>query len=175
MKKDATIRTSLGLSQKEISMLIGITRSQWSMYEIGKRDLPLPAKQLLIEMLTHAQSPNAISKPTHDKQQSDRQRQQLERLLRENEYQRLLLARKMATTQKKQESQLGLLSVVGFLKNLETNNAAAVKIYQADLSRKANQTLAVDYATILMQQELKKEVLEFEKKCIEAKLRAYDL
>lgn len=37
----------LGLSQKEIAKLIGVSRSQLSMYEIGKRDLPLEAVKTL--------------------------------------------------------------------------------------------------------------------------------
>ena len=42
------------------------------------------------------------------------------------------------------------------------------------LNVKKHEVQAADHATVLMQQELKKEVLEFEKKCIEAIFNFYD-
>jgi transcriptional regulator with XRE-family HTH domain len=174
MKKQHPIRTLLSLKQEEIAMLLGISRARWGMYEIGKRDLPLPAMQLLAEMLTYEKESNPIAKPTSDKQQQERQYQELECLLRKNEYQQLLLERKMAVTQKKQKAQLGLSSLVGFLNNRKAKDTDPKSMYFGNFARKAQQTPAADHATILMQQELKKEVLQFEKKCIEAKLREYD-
>lgn len=175
MKKQHPIRTLLSLKQEEIAMLLGISRARWGMYEIGKRDLPLSAKQLLAEMLIYEKESNPIAKPTSDKQQQERQHQELERLLRNNEYQQLLLERKMAATQKKLEAQLGLLLLVGFLNNRKAKDTDPRSIYFGNFTRKAEQTPAADHATVLMLQELKKEVLAFEKKCIEAKMREYEL
>ncbi len=49
MKKDHAISTYLGITQLELAMLLGVSRSQFSMFELGKRDLPLHAMQLLGE------------------------------------------------------------------------------------------------------------------------------
>jgi hypothetical protein len=54
-------------------------------------------------MLTHVQTSNPNAKSAQGTQQRAKQMQQIERLLRKNEYQKLLLERKMAVTQKKQE------------------------------------------------------------------------
>lgn len=40
MKKTATITHLLGISQQYMAMLLKVICSQWSMYELGKRDLP---------------------------------------------------------------------------------------------------------------------------------------
>ncbi|WP_298221293.1 helix-turn-helix transcriptional regulator [Flavobacterium sp.] len=175
MKKEASIRTLLSLTQENAAMLLGVSRSQWSMYEIGQRDLPLAAKQLLAEMLTHIQKPSATAKPATDKQQRAKQHQQLERLLRENEYQQLVLARKTATIQKKQDAQARLSILADFLNKREAKGEATGAMHHQSILRKAQQTLADDHANILMQYELKKEVLEFEQKVIEYKMKQQDL
>ena len=175
MKKQHPIPTLLSLKQEEIAMLLGISRARWGMYEISKRDLALSATQLLAEMLIYEKESDPIAKPTSVKQQQERQRQELERLLRKNENQQLLLERKMAIIQKKQDAQLGLLSLVGFLNNRKAKDTDPKSMYFGNSERKAHEPPAPDHATVLMLQELKKEVLAFEKKCIEAKLREYEL
>ena len=39
------------MKQEDIAMLLRVTRSQWSMFELRKRDLPIGAKLKLAEML----------------------------------------------------------------------------------------------------------------------------
>lgn len=41
MKKNSTLRTMLGFSQMEMAELLNVNRSTYSMFELGKRDLPL--------------------------------------------------------------------------------------------------------------------------------------
>ena len=54
MENDKKIRTLLGMKQEDMDMLLRVNRSQWVMYEIGKRDLPLVAQLKLTEMLAFA-------------------------------------------------------------------------------------------------------------------------
>jgi hypothetical protein len=70
---------------------------------------------------------------------------------------------------------LGLSSVVDFLNNREAKGTTTGNLHLANFIRKADQTLTAAYATILMLLELKKEVLEFQKKCIEVKLREHNI
>lgn len=44
MKKCEEIKSVLGLTQEEMAQVLGITKSQWSMYKSGLRDIPLEAK-----------------------------------------------------------------------------------------------------------------------------------
>ena len=49
------ISASLGLKQQELAQLLQVSRSQLSLYELGKRSLPLPAIEKLSTLLTHSQ------------------------------------------------------------------------------------------------------------------------
>lgn len=173
MKKEQSIRTLLGLQQKDIALLLGVSRAHWGMYEIGKRDLPLPAKQLLAEMLAHLQSTKTIDKNTLAAQQEAKQ-QELERLLRENEYQQLRLAKKMAQSEKKQATQKRLSLLADFLNNREAKEEKPGNCRHQSILRKAQQSFLADQASLLIQQELQIEILQHERKLIESKMRTKD-
>ena len=49
------ISTSLGLKQQELAQLLQVSRSQLSLYELGKRSLPIHAMEKLTIMLALAQ------------------------------------------------------------------------------------------------------------------------
>lgn len=135
MKKETTISALLGLSQQEVAMLLGVNRSQWSMFESGQRDLPLHAKQLLGEMLTHMKSFDA-SKGTKASQKLTYD--QLERQLRENEYQQLLLSRKIAAITKKQEAQARLSHLSEFLSAHTSYKNASPQLHQVIVAKAAS-------------------------------------
>ena len=61
MNKRKSISESLGFKQWEMATLLQINRSQWSMFESGKRSLPTPALYLLSEMLEHLKSQEAMA------------------------------------------------------------------------------------------------------------------
>ncbi len=58
MHNHENIRSVLGLTQDELATLLAVTRSQLSMYELGKRDLPAFAKLKLSELLVNTQNRN---------------------------------------------------------------------------------------------------------------------
>ena len=58
MHNHENIRSILGLSQDELATLLAVTRSQISMYELGKRDLPASAKLKLAELIVNAPNKN---------------------------------------------------------------------------------------------------------------------
>ena len=49
-------RELLGITQEDLALLLQASRSQLSLFEIGKRDLPLAAKSKLAEMLSYSQN-----------------------------------------------------------------------------------------------------------------------
>ena len=55
LKMKNNFRTSLGLKQEELAQLLQVSRSQLSLYELGKRSLPLPALEKLAFMLQLSQ------------------------------------------------------------------------------------------------------------------------
>lgn len=98
MKKDIPITSVLGLTQSELAMILNVSRPLVTLYEQGKRDLPLPAQQLLAKMLAHMKSAQATTKTTVPQNQY---LQHVEKLSRENEFQRLSTQRKIAALEKK--------------------------------------------------------------------------
>ena len=47
MEKNSTIQELLGISQENMAMILQITRTQWSMYVLGKRSLPVAVVDLV--------------------------------------------------------------------------------------------------------------------------------
>lgn len=56
MIKANNFREALGLTQEETAMVLRISMSQLSMFEIGQRDLPIEAKLKLVSMYNYVQS-----------------------------------------------------------------------------------------------------------------------
>jgi hypothetical protein len=103
MKTRESISGRLGITQEEISLLLGIHRSQWSMFQSGKRDLPTNAKLLLAEMLAHMEKAEAAAKKESQKPADDAaHKKHLEKLLRENEFKRVVLEKKIDALERKQ-------------------------------------------------------------------------
>jgi len=169
MKKDHAISTYLGITQHELAMLLGVSRSQCAMFEIGKRDLPLTAKQLLAEMLAYVQSIDDTAKPTNPVQLNTT-RQRIERLIVENEYQQLLTARKIAAATKKHETQQRLLKLAAFLDARGLAKHAVTRLPEA-IASKASKALEAPISDRLLEQQHRLELLELEKLMLESKLR----
>lgn len=169
MKKDHAISTYLGITQLELAMLLGVSRSQFSMFELGKRDLPLHAMQLLGEMLTYIQSPEVAAKSAlPDKPKASLP--QLERLQRKNHYQQLLTERKIAAATKKLQAQARLLQLSAFLSSREGSRGATINFPTA-LARKTNKATETPLLELIVEQQLSKELLELENLLLESRLR----
>lgn len=46
MGTNKNFKSILGIQQEEIALLLGISRSHWSLYELGKRTLPTPIARI---------------------------------------------------------------------------------------------------------------------------------
>ena len=160
------LRTSLGLTQLEIAMLLGVSRGRWSMFELGKRDLPLSATILMGDMLTHLQAAQIEVKPTLKEQQI--LREQLMRELSETEFQQLKLSRMITVIKKKQEAQNRLS---GMLDYLDARNTTQSKSKIATPRAIVAKTMSANHAAPLLELELKQELLEFKKTLLESKIK----
>ncbi|SCY37067.1 helix-turn-helix domain-containing protein [Flavobacterium caeni] len=165
MKKQNSLRTLLGLSQQDMAMLLNVTRGQYSMYECGHRNLPHHAAQLLSELLLHANAPQTVQKQSNA---HDTERHHLEALLRENQYQQLLLEKKTKALEKKHNASLHAGRVVDFVKarNAQRKNNDRPLAVPA---RKASAN--DDYVKMGIDFEIKRELLVYEKKLLEQKIK----
>jgi Uri superfamily endonuclease len=101
---------------------------------------------------------------------AERTKEHLDYLLRENEYQQLLLARKIAAVEKKHAAQVRLAQLADFLNSRQVEYGKSFAPHQT-IANKAARALATNATATLMEYELKQEVLVLEKLLLDSKLR----
>ena len=169
-KMKNNISTSLGFKQQELAQLLQVSRSQLSLYELGKRSLPVHAMEKLTIMLTLAQKGKAKSKVK--KNISVKEQNILKTLLLKNNHQLLLVERKIKALEKKQNALVTSKQLIAhLLKNeskIKKNELAVLK----SIEIKSKKQEIEKYNTALLQLEIKKEVLVFEEKVLQKKLQS---
>ena len=171
MKKENTIRQMLGMTQEKIAMLLGISRSQWAMFELGKRNLPAAAQQLLAELLTHVQSHETAKRLTQPAKQQNEEQNIIENLLQENQYQLLLASREITTLEKKANATLKSLQVADFLSNRTESKSDLHNALLQSIGGKASRMLETQGSSELFKLQLKQELLILEQQLLESKLQ----
>ena len=97
MKKNTSLRSLLGITQEEAAQLLQTTRSQLSLYELGKRDLPTKSFVKLAKLWVHVEQANKIPKEAmpYFKEQEIKWQEQLQKDIEENQFQQMMLQRKI--------------------------------------------------------------------------------
>ncbi|MGL2967458.1 helix-turn-helix domain-containing protein [Flavobacterium sp. XGLA_31] len=101
MGKKITVRHELGLTQSAMADLLHIKRSQWSMYESGKRSLPTAAMVRLAEIELGLQAATRKGSPDLPADVGREVKKQLEAKLSENQFQLALATRKWDAAKEK--------------------------------------------------------------------------
>ena len=169
-KMKNNISTSLGFKQEELAQLLQVSRSQLSLYELGKRSLPVHAMEKLAVMLALAQKKAVKSEVK--KRISVKEQNFLKKLLLKNNHQQLLVERKIKALEKKQNALATSKKLIAhLLKNeskMKKNELAVLK----SIEIKSKKQEIEKYNTALLQLEIKKEVLVFEEKVLQKKLQS---
>ena len=174
MKKENAFRKLLGITQDDMALLLGVSRSQWSMYELGKRDLPVAASVLLAELLQHLNEPVLSRKAKPQLEQYIDGATHLERLRDDNQYQQLLIARKIAAAEKKYIRGVRQLQVVDFLTRRPTNKQAAGHELLKVIAKKASQLSETEGLALLMELQLQQEFLVMQGDLLQSKVQKVD-
>ena len=174
MKTTNTLRNLLGITQYDMAQLLRVSRSQVAMFELGKRDLPLAAKILLGEMLTHLKNAKTESKalPQLDNQKAQK-KAHLDNLLKENEYHQLVIARKIQAAEKKYKNNVTILQLTGFLAAKTQDKVTPSPALLHMINIKASKSLAETDGATQVNYEIKQELLKLEKLILEASLRKF--
>lgn len=172
MKKTQGIREILGFTHVELALILNIPRRQFSKFEMGKGGISANAKYLLAEMLAQIQSPDIpLKKTTAVQEQLVKLQQQLQRMLKENEYQLAHTARRIKGSEKIYNTKVKVLQLVDFLSSridtAEISKAAALRT----ISRSANKSLQEKGLASIIKLKIKLEVLQLEKIFLDAELR----
>jgi transcriptional regulator with XRE-family HTH domain len=171
MKSTTTIRSVLGLSQEEISILLGITRTQWSMYEIGKRDIPLAAKQQLATLLTSVKKKKSVSKEslTIAEAEKKKDKEWLKKEYITQQHKQLLLERKINVMKNIRSECFAALEVAIHLESEPENKLLAG--LAINIKNRVKNTLIKNSSHRLQEMQLKKESAEMLKKVLEQKIK----
>lgn len=169
-----SVSTSLGLTQKELAMLLQVSRSHLSMFELGKGSLPLHAMQQLGELLMLSQSAKKKQKNKPDATPQTPQRQEhIQTLLKENHFLTLVTAKKLAAAERKSAAQSKLQLFSDYLEQRPANKSAVDATHLQFITRKSAIAQLEDAGTAVIKYQLKKELLEAEKKYLESLLREF--
>lgn len=152
-------------------MLFGITRVQWAMFEIGQRDIPLTAKQLLADMLSNVKESESHSKESVMIAEAEKKKAQewLKREYLTVQYKQQLLVRKISAMEKTRAECFAALETVHYLeshpeKELIPDLARMVKT-------RAVNSLKKNTLHHLQEMQLKKESLDILKNSLEQKMK----
>lgn len=166
-KKDRQLKSTLGLSQEEAAMLLGITRLQWAQFTTGRRDIPVAAKLKLAEVLSAIEKNKNKSKAVHKLLETEYQQTKdwLQQEWKAIKFKEVALERKIKKIQQVREDAFKALEIVQYLvsKN-DTNMAKLIEI-------RIKNTLKKNSLQQLQELELKKENLEMLKLQLSKKLK----
>lgn len=175
LEKPETMRALLGTTQMEMALLLKVSMGQWSMFESGKRGLPVNALRLLTEMLTHMQKTEikASQKVMTDTNQQFAIRQQLEGLLMENQLKLQGASKKAADAQRKYEGDLRAIQLVDFLTSEAKKQKAEKPHILTAIESRAVKRLEKNGQAQLTILQAKEQLLQLQQEWLEKKLRNY--
>lgn len=168
MEKPIDIRKMFKITQQDMATLLGLSRSHYSMFESGKRALPLSAMQKMATLLATANATPVSAKQSQAqaKQQILEKKRELNNLLRENEYQQALISRKIALIKNNNTTSILRQALIDNLQKMD-----ATKQSKTVVDRITNASLH-DQSTALLKLEIRAEVLQFEKSLLQKRLKA---
>ncbi|MCW3093131.1 MAG: hypothetical protein JWP81_4200 [Ferruginibacter sp.] len=125
MKTTKSLREKFALSQAQMAEYLSTTRSRLSLYEIGKRDLPVHALVKLSEMevFLHNSSQRKSISP-HVKLHEEKTTELLEYLLIEQRYQAALAKRKLVAIKEVYAQKLLMLDLLDYFRTRDDNASA---------------------------------------------------
>lgn len=119
MKNNNKLRELLGITQEQLALLLNVSRSQLSLYEIGKRDLPIAAKLKLATIISNVQ--NASKKATNVSLSYKKIESEKKKIITDfiivNKHKQSVLEKKSVSIEKKKQANTTALYLTHFIKN----------------------------------------------------------
>lgn len=173
MNKNTSISALLGIKQKDMAQLLKVHRSQWSMFELGQRNLPNEAKLLLAEMLQHLEKEKESKGLPDPDGHHARCQNYLLGQLQENERKAVLLRRRLNAERRKYEADTTVLQLTSFLATRESHKSASSDAHLKCLAAKAKGGLQQRGPMAILRQEIQLELLQSERRLLEKWLTKY--
>lgn len=163
MKKKNYFRKELNLTQEDTAMLLNISRSQWSLYELGLRELSTKALIAESKALGFLSSVEALDQP---KILESNKIHFISNAVKENQFQQLLCKRKIDRIQQNYNAALKFFNLVHFaIQSADPNNSLHISALNV-LKVKAEETLDKNSPEQLLKLQLKQKMLLYEEKLL---------
>lgn len=161
-----SIRDLLGITQQDMALLLRVSRSQLSLFELGKRSLPADAMIKLSAILSHikkATSETNVVLPENE-MEVKKMKRSIEELLFLNKKKQMVLDKSTKAILKKQQNMEAALKLAAYLKN--TSDAFDLHLYKEIEARSSikNDSKSKEQ---LFKNQLNKEMLLLEQKFLE--------
>lgn len=168
MEKDKKIREFLGMRQEDMAMLLRVNKSQWAMYESGKRDLPLEAQLKLVEMLAFIKQPHTelLDRFVDINSEEVKTKIVFENLKLINKHQQILTEHKLKAIEKKYEAGLIALRFIHFLETKDQQIANEQNLLLTVIQLRAQEAIRKNDLHVQAKHRLKLQALQEEEKVL---------
>ena len=171
MKKTTTISSLLGLTQNQMAILLQVHTSQWSMYESGKRNIPLKAKQVLAAILGFLKFEGKSHKvQQHIMEQEELKKKRLEKLLKKNEFEYFMISKKIASSERRYNKNIQVIGLADyhntFTYTKETLDNELLQIFATNAGGALKKSGLANLTTLLIKQK----TLEYERELFNSHL-----
>ncbi len=168
MEKDKKIRALLGMRQEDMAMLLRVNKSQWSMYEIGQRDLPLKAQLKLAEMLAFVKHSDkeAVHLFVDVEGQKVKTKKVVENLRLINQHKLLMAKQKLHLTEKKYKAAATALRFIDFLQSNDQQFANEQIMLLSVIQLRAEEVMRKNGLHVQTKNRIKLQVLVEEEKIL---------
>ena len=171
MKKKENIRTLLGISQENLAQILKVSRSQIAMYEIGRRNLPIHAVEILSEMLIVLQ--NTSHNNINVNFSNTFEKEFLQMLILKNEHQQHIVEKKINAILKKQKTLTSSKKLITYLIKKNSDARENELDILKSIAVTTDNKIAQNNSNVILKLQVKKEVLKFEEKFLKEKIKTY--
>lgn len=164
MKKTDTLSSLFGLTHNQMALLLNISRAQWSMYESGKRGIPLESRQFLAQMMGYLYLEEKGVKVRQQLiEQQEAKKKKLEKQLRRNEYELYEIDKQVELISARCNGSLAAIGFVEYLFQLPDPkmalDAELLDAISSDAGRALQKSGLAELSVLLVE----KEILELKK------------
>ena len=167
MKAENNISNLFGISQRNLAMMLKVSRSQLSMYELGLRPLPLAARQQLAEMTKlFNEAYSSKSSKFLDKGEAREHAKTLKKLLNDNLHEQYSLTGIIETAADKYNARINTLSLLQKLSLKVGKSESGEPSLPELLEGKTARSLKKESWSQLVQYKIKLKALQEEEKLL---------
>lgn len=170
MKAKETISTLLGLKQEQVAMLLQVSRSKWSMYELGLRQLSPEAMEILLELMAIIETAEEEINIQPSAEETKEHLATIEKQIKENIYQQRSILDKISALEVKRKALLRVSHLKQRYKDTGKNKAAYQKGLVEHFVAKAQKAAGEQPWSQLRQYEIKLKTLQQEEKFLREEL-----